>query len=135
MVPSSGNSAKSVLAKTGPTPGTLLKSAPFSLKVALAPIASSRLPISVLDLLLEPADVGSDASGERLWGHLGAVTLGDKHRRELAPPGEDDLQGEGFLVGQDAGRGTQRKIIERVVQESMDAEMDTYISLVPASDA
>lgn len=40
-VPSSGSSAKNVLASTGPTPGTLRKSASFSLKTVLASTASS----------------------------------------------------------------------------------------------
>jgi hypothetical protein len=35
------------------------------------------ISIGALDLLLEPADLGSDAPGDRLWGDLGAVTLGD----------------------------------------------------------
>src|SRR5215204_4306838 len=64
------------------------------------------VPISALDLLLQPPNVGSDAPGDRLRGHLGAVTLGDAHRRELAPPGEYGLQGEGFFIGQDAGLRT-----------------------------
>ena len=42
--PSSGSSASSVLARIGPTPGTLLRSASFSLKVVLASMASSRSP-------------------------------------------------------------------------------------------
>ena len=46
--------------------------------------------------------MGSNAPGERLWGHLGAVTLGNEHRLKLAPPGEYSLQGEDFLIWDDA---------------------------------
>jgi hypothetical protein len=42
MVPSSGNSVSSVRASTGPTPGTLFKSASLCAKALLALIASSR---------------------------------------------------------------------------------------------
>lgn len=41
-VPNSGSSAKSVLERTGPTPGTLLNSASFSRKAALSLIAPSK---------------------------------------------------------------------------------------------
>src|SRR5215216_1471403 len=40
--PSSGSSARSVLQSTGPTPGTLLKRASFSLRVGLFSMVSSR---------------------------------------------------------------------------------------------
>ena len=43
-VPSSGSSANSVLASTGPTPGTLLSKASFSRHARLPLIASSRSP-------------------------------------------------------------------------------------------
>ena len=41
---------------------------------------------------------------KRLGGDLEAVVLGDEHREDLAPPGEDRLQSGGFLVGDDARR-------------------------------
>src|SRR5215211_7808554 len=79
MVPSSGSSAKSVLASTGPTPGTLLSSCSLRRQTSLCWTASwsSRSVRS------------SSFSSQRMW----------------AAPGQDRLQSLGFLIRQYARRG------------------------------
>jgi hypothetical protein len=62
-----------------------------------------KVPIDALDLLLKPLDVRPDRLGERLRSHLQTIVLGDEHLDELTPPGEDALQSDGFLLGDDAG--------------------------------
>lgn len=62
-------------------------------------------PTTHLPLLLQPADVCSDALGDRLRSHLKVVVFSRKHLQELAPSGENVLQLLDLLVGKDAGLG------------------------------
>ncbi len=67
-----------------------------------------KVPIDALDLLVEPLDVRPDTFGERLRSHLQTVVLGDEHLDVLTPPGEDALQSDSFLLGDDAASWLDR---------------------------
>src|SRR5215217_1495692 len=80
-VPSSGSSASSVLASTGPTPGTLLSKASFSRLDRLVQIT-----FDALKFPLQPPHVRLDAllHGFARRG-AEAVSFGGEHAHDLAP--------------------------------------------------
>jgi hypothetical protein len=101
--PSSGSSARRV--QDSPDSRDAPKESLVGFEGGVLLDGTVKVPIDALDLLLKPLDVRPDTLGERLRSHLQTIVsfAGDEHLDELTPPGEDTLQSDGFLLGDDAG--------------------------------
>lgn len=107
-IPSSGRSSTSVLAHTGPIPGTLRKRSSRSRQTGLARRTGIESIVQGHEAGIAPRDMGLDIRVEAARRTPEAVLLRRPHGHELPPPGKKRTQSLGLRVGNRAGRGVDR---------------------------
>src|SRR3954451_15221940 len=90
--PSSGSSASSVRALTGPTPGVERSSSSLARQSGLSRTARSRSRSIPVRALPEPAQVGVEPLVQGGIGGMAPVALGDEHLEQLPTPRHQGTQ-------------------------------------------